>query len=206
MPGDGERTNGSHHPGDARHHHWSQGPAGSTTLADKVSTVSHTLDVQPGTAVPAQDSSRSLNPTACARTTGGSLYTAIANSGSICPTRDFMSGYRSSQPQHQAIFFRMSANDVPEQLVLRGISDEDVPAILTQFWKRVELKGDLHVPLQEIDKRAVRFLPLRLKSVALETYSQLTLGAQEWRSENTLTDSKVRQMDVTPVAPQTRSD
>ena len=95
----------------------------------------------------------------------------------------------------------MSANDVPEQLVLRGISDEDVPAILTQFRKYVELKGDLHVSLQEIDKRAVRFLPLRLKSVALETYSQLTLGAQKWRSENTLTDFKVRQMDVTPVAP-----
>ena len=74
----------------------------------------------------------------------------------------------------------MSANDVPEQLVLRGTSDEDVPIILTQFRKRVELKGDLHVPSQEINKRAVHFLPLLLKSVALETYSQLTLGALEW--------------------------
>ena len=100
----------------------------------------------------------------------------------------------------------MSANDVPEQLVLRGTSDEDVPAILTQFRKRVELKGDLHVPPQEIDKRTVRFLPLHLKSVVLEAYSQLTLGALEWRSKNTLTDLKVRQMDVTPVAPQTWRD
>ena len=72
----------------------------------------------------------------------------------------------------------MSANDVPEQPVLRGISD-DVSAILTQFGKRVELKGDLHVPPQQIDKRAVLFLPLLLKIVVLETYSQLTLDALE---------------------------
>ena len=55
-------------------------------------------------------------------------------------------------------------------------------------------------------ERAVRFLHLLYKSVALETYSQLTLGALEWRSENTLTDLKVHQMDVTPVAPQTWID
>ena len=100
----------------------------------------------------------------------------------------------------------MSADDVPEQLVLRGTSDEDVPALLTQFRKREELKGDLHVPPREIDKRAVRFLPLRLNSVALETYNQLTLGVLEWRSDNTLIDLKVCQMDVTPVSPQTWSD
>ena len=100
----------------------------------------------------------------------------------------------------------MSANNIPEQLVLRGTSDEDVPAILTQFQKRVELKGVLNVPPEEINKRAVRFLPLLLKSVALETYSQLTLGTLEWQSGNTLADLRVRQMDVTPVAPQTWSD
>ena len=54
----------------------------------------------------------------------------------------------------------MSANDIPEQFALRETSDEDVPAILTQFRKRVELKDDLHVPPEEIDKLAVRFLPL----------------------------------------------
>ena len=100
----------------------------------------------------------------------------------------------------------MSANDVPEQLVLRGTSDEDVPPILAQFRKRVELKGDLHVPLPEIDNRAVRFLPLLLKNVALETYSQLTLGTLEWRSENTLSNLKLHWMDVTPVAPRSWSD
>ena len=151
-----------------------QGPVDPTTLANKVSTVSHTLDIQPSTAVPAQDNRSSLNPIACAEITGGSLYTAIADSGNICPTGGSMFGYRPSHPQHQANSFRMSANDVPEQLVLRGTSDEDVPAILTQFRKRVELKGDLHVLPKEIAKRDVRLLPLLLKSVALETYSQLT--------------------------------
>ena len=108
--------------------------------------------------------------------------------------------------QHHANSFRMSAYDVPEQLVLRGTSDEDVPAILAQFLKRVELKGDLHVPLPEIDNRVVRFLPLLKKSVALETCGQFTLGVLEWRSESTLTNLKVRQMDVTPVAPGSWSD
>ena len=119
-----------------------QGLSGSTTLADKVSTVSHTLDVQPSTAVPAQidSSKRGLTPTAVAGSKGGSLYTAIANSGNICLTCDSISGYTPSQHQHQLSSFRMSANDIPEQLVLRGTSDEDVPAILTQFWKHVKLK------------------------------------------------------------------
>ena len=94
--------------------------------------VSRTLDVQPSTAVPARDNSRSLNPTARAEITGGSSYIAIVESGNICPTASSpMSGCTPSRPQHQANSFRMSANDVPEQLVLRGTSDEDVPAILT---------------------------------------------------------------------------
>ena len=107
---------------------------------------------------------------------------------------------------HHANSFRMSANDVPEQLVLYGTSEEDVPAMLAQFRKRVELKGDLHVPPPEIDSRAVRFLPLLLKSVALETHSQLTLGSLEWRSENTLSNLRLHRMDVTPVAPRSWSD
>ena len=49
------------------------------------------------------------------------------------------------------------------------LSDEDVPTILAQFRKRVDLKGDLHVPPPEIDKRAVRLLPLLL-TVMLYTY------------------------------------
>ena len=156
--------------------------------------VSHTLDVQPNTAVPAHDNNRSLNPIARAEITAGSLYVAIADSGNICTTVDSgntcptvppMSGCRPSHTQHQANSFRMSANDVPEQRGLRGTSNEDVPAVLTQVRKRVELKDDLHVPPQEIDKRAVCFLPLLSKSVALETYSQLTLGVLESRSDNT---------------------
>ena len=107
---------------------------------------------------------------------------------------------------HHAISFRMSANDVPEQLVLHGTSHGDVPAMLAQLRKRVELKGDLHVSPSEIDNRAVRFLPLLLKSVAMETYSQLTLGTLEWRSENTLSNMKLHRMDVTPVAPRSWSD
>ena len=78
--------------------------------------------------------------------------------------------------------------------------------MLAQFRKRVELKGDLQVPPSEIDNRAVRFLPLLLKSVALETYSQLTLGTLEWRSENTLSNLKLHRMNVTPVAPCSWSD
>ena len=59
----------------------------------------------------------------------------------------------------------MSANDIelPEQLVLRRTSDEDVPEILAQFLKLVEPKGDVLVSLEEINKRAVRFLPLLKK-------------------------------------------
>ena len=63
--------------------------------------------------------------------------------------------------------FWVSANDIPESLILGGTSNDDVPAVLTQFRKRVELKGDLYVP----NKRAAPFFPLLLKSVALETYS-----------------------------------
>ena len=143
-----------------------QGPSGSSTLADKVSTESHTLDVQPSTAVPAQiDSSRrSLTPTTKTGTTGSS-YTAVAKSVNIYPqpTYDSILGYLPSQPQQQVSFFRMSANDIPEQLLLRETSDEDVPAVLIQFRKRVELKGDLHVPPEEIIKGDVRSLPLLLK-------------------------------------------
>ena len=84
----------------------------------------------------------------------------------------------------------MSANEIPEQIVLRGRFDEDVPAILTQSWKRVELKGDLHVPPEEMR----------------QTSSQLTLGTLELRSENTLAELGVREIDFTPVALQTWSD
>ena len=101
----------------------------------------------------------------------------------------------------------MSANDIlPEQLVLRGTSGEDVLAILTQFRKRIELEGDLYVLSEEINNWAVRFLPLLLKSVALKAYSQLTPGTLEWQSENTAGKVGVRQIGVTPVVPQTGSD
>ena len=115
-----------------------QGPADPSALANKEFTVSQTLDVHLDTTVPAQNSSRSLNPTARAEITGGSLYTTIADNGNICPTVDsgnmcptvLMSGCRPSHTQHQANYSRVFANDVPDQLVLRGTYDEDVPTIL----------------------------------------------------------------------------
>ena len=61
----------------------------------------------------------------------------------------------------------MAASDVPEQLVLRGTSDEDVLPILAQFQNRVELKSDLDEPVEKINKRAVRFLSLLLKGLSL---------------------------------------
>ena len=159
-----------------------QGPSDPLALADKVSMVSQMPDVQANATLPAKDS-RSINTTARAEVTADSLYRTIAPDSNTSRIA-LVSG--PTHMGHHANSFRMSANDVPEQLVLHGTSDEDVPAILAQFRKRVELKGDLHVPPSEIDNRAVRFLPLLLKIVALETYSQLTLGTLEWRSKNTL--------------------
>ena len=63
----------------------------------------------------------------------------------------------------QLTFFRITALDIPEQLVLRGTSDEDLLSILAQFRKRLELKKSDHdAPQDEIDKRTVRALPLLL--------------------------------------------
>ena len=166
-----------------------QGPPDSLALADKVSMVSQTPDVQVNATLPAQDSSSSINTTARAEVTADPLYTTIAHNSNTSPTA-LMSG-SNHMSQHHANSFRMSANDVPEQLVLRGTFDKNVPAILAQFRKRIELKGDLHVPPPEIDNCAVRFLPLLLKSVALETYSQLILGTLEWRSKNTHVQSEI---------------
>ena len=171
--------------------------------------VSQMPDVQTNATLPAQDSSSTINTTACAEVTANPLYEAITPDNHSNPTANVNPMARVPDPTymgHHANSFRMSANDVPEQLVLYGTSEEDVPAMLAQFRKRVELKGDLHVPPSEIDSRAVRFLPLLLKSVALETYSQLTIGTLEWRSENTLSNLRLHRMDVTPVAPRSWSD
>ena len=175
-----------------------EGSSDPLALADKVSMVSQMPEVQMNATLPAQDSSSSINTTARAEVTAEPLYRTAAPDSNTSRTA-LVSG--PTHMGHHANYFRMSANDVPEQLVLHGTSDEDVPAMLAQFLKRVELKGDLHVPPPEIDNRAVRFLPLLLKSVALETYSQLTLGTLEWRSDNTLSSMKSHRMDVTPVAP-----
>ena len=180
-----------------------QGPSDPLALADKVSMVSQMPEVQVNATLPAQDSRSSINTTARAEVTADSLYRTAApdsNTSRIALVSD------PTHMGHHANSFRMSANDIPEQLVLHGTPDEDVPAMLAQFRKRVELKGDLHVPPPEIDNRAVRFLPLLLKSVALETYSQLTLVTLEWRYENTLSNMKLHRMDVTPVAPRSWSD
>ena len=119
-----------------------QGPADPLALANTVSMVSQTPDMQLNATVPAQDSSSSFNTTARAEVTEGSLNTTIADNSNTSPTV-LISGCRPNRighTQHPANSFRMSANDIPEQLVLRGTSDEDVQAILTQFRKRVELK------------------------------------------------------------------
>ena len=154
-----------------------QGPPDPLALANKVSMVSQTPDVQLNSVVPAYYSSSSINTTARADVTADPLYTVLAHKMNTSPTV-LMPG-PTHMGQHHANSFRMSSNDVPKQLVLRGTSDEDVPAISAQFQKRVELKIDLHVPPPEIKNRAVRFPPLLSKSVALETYSQLTLGTLE---------------------------
>ena len=180
-----------------------QGPPDPVALADKVSLVSQTSDVQTNATLPAQNSSSSINTTACAQVTPNPLYRAVTPDNHTNPMARFPD---PTYMGHHVNSSRMSANDVPDQLVLYATSEEDVPAMLAQFRKRVELKGDLHVPPSEIDNRAVRFLPLLLKSVALETYSQLTLGTLEWRSENTLSNLKLHRMNVTPVAPRLWSD
>ena len=180
-----------------------QGPFDPVALADKVSMVSQMPEVQTNVTLPAQDSSSSINTTAREEVTADPLYRTVAPESNTSPIA-LVSG--PTHLGHHANSFRMSANDVPEQLVLHGTSDEDVQAMLAQFRKRVELKDDLHVPPSEIDNRAVRFLPLLLKSVGLETCSQLTLGTLEWRSENTLSNMKLLRMNVTPVAPRSWSD
>ena len=186
-----------------------KGPSDPAALSDKVSMVSQMPDVQTNATLPTQDSSSTINTTACAEVTTNPLYQAITPDSHSNSTVNVNPMARVPDPTymgHHANSFRMSANDVPEQLVLYGTSEEDVPAMLAQFRKRVELKGDLHVPPSEIDSRAVRFLLLLLKSVALETYTQLTLGTLEWRSENTLSNLRLHRMDVTPVAPRSWSD
>ena len=95
----------------------------------------------------------------------------------------------------------MTAGDIPEQLVLRGTSDEDVPSILAQFLKRVELKVDVHVPFEVINGRAVRFLPLLSENVTLEIYCQLVMGTLEWWSENTLQNSRYVRSTLSPSHP-----
>ena len=63
-----------------------QGPADPLALANAVSMVSQTPDVQLNATVPAQDSSSSCNPTARAEVTEGSLDTTIADNSNSCPT------------------------------------------------------------------------------------------------------------------------
>ena len=73
-----------------------QGPADPLALADKVSIVSQTRDVQLNATVPAQDCSSSFNTTARAEVTADSLYTTIADNSNTSPIV-LMSGCR---PNH----------------------------------------------------------------------------------------------------------
>ena len=54
-----------------------QGPSDPAALSDKVSMVSQTPDVQTNATLPAQDSSSSINTTACAEVTANPLYRAV---------------------------------------------------------------------------------------------------------------------------------
>ena len=117
-----------------------QGPSDPLALADKVSMVSQMPDVQVNATLPAQDSSSSINTTARAEVTADPLYRTAAPDSNTSRIA-LVSG--PIYMGHHANSFRMSANDVPEQLILHGTSGEDVPAMLAQFRKRVELKGDL---------------------------------------------------------------
>ena len=76
-----------------------QGPADPLALADKVSMVSQTRDLQLNATVPAQDSSSSFNTTARAEVTADSLRTTIADSSNTSPTV-LMSGCRPNPIGH----------------------------------------------------------------------------------------------------------
>ena len=54
-----------------------QGSSGPVALVDKVSMVSQMPDVQRNATLPAQDSSSSINTTACAEVTANSLYRTV---------------------------------------------------------------------------------------------------------------------------------
>ena len=117
-----------------------KGPSDPAALSDKVSMVSQMPDVQTNATLPAQDSSSTINTTACAEVTTNPLYQAITPDSHSNSTVNVNPMARVPDPTymgHHANSFRMSANDVPEQLVLYGTSEEDVPAMLAQFRKRV---------------------------------------------------------------------
>ena len=63
-----------------------QGPPDPLALANKVSMVSQTPDVQLNAVVPAQDTSSSINTTARAEVTADPLYTALAHNSNTSPT------------------------------------------------------------------------------------------------------------------------
>ena len=96
-----------------------QEPSGLTKVADKVFTVSHTLEYtsnQPSTAVPVQinSSSRGRTPTADAEITSvqadcsSTLYTAITNNGNTCPQPTRYPNSECTSSQHHLISFRMT--------------------------------------------------------------------------------------------------
>ena len=90
--------------------------------------------------------------------------------------RNPTSKHRHLSSHHQLTSFRITALDIPEQRVLRGTSNENVPSISAQFRNRVELKRDLDTRPEKIDKRAVRSFSIQLKTTAMGTYSELSLG------------------------------
>ena len=104
-----------------------QGPSDPVALADKVSMVNQMPEVQMNATLPAQDSSSSINTTARAEVTANPLYRMVAPDNHTSPIA-FVSG--PTHIGHHSNSFRMPANDVPEQLVLHGTSNEDVLAML----------------------------------------------------------------------------
>ena len=109
-----------------------KGPSDPAALADKVSMVSQMPDVQTNATLPAQDSSSTINTTACAEVTANPLYEAITPDNHSNSTANVNPMARVPDPTymgHHANSFRMSANDVPEQLVLYGRCPSHVSSI-----------------------------------------------------------------------------
>ena len=101
--------------------------------------------------------------------------------------------------------FRMTRQDMPEDLFLSGSSNEDVPLILERFLTRVKLNGTENVPRDVLERRAIKYLPLLCRDSAASSLIQLQAGTLEWRTEQ-LAVLRDAGNDVSIVPPETWND